>query len=173
MPDVVVRLAFLREELLYDIRNIAYIEADVMGEPGGEGGGVARHAQHVLADVGERGNVDRVGRLLSVAHAEVLEMLYPFTKAGAVGGVMDDRLEEPAEYVVEMRVPGGMSQTTVGLLSRQVHEYMVCRVLADWLSMTRPAASGAWRARAQEAAAGVERAKHARLGPQVRKMHPW
>ena len=68
-----VRLKFLRSELLYDIKNYAFVEADVMGEE-------RQHGQHVLAEIGEEGNVDRVNRILAVVHAAAVEMLYPYTK---------------------------------------------------------------------------------------------
>ena len=48
-----VRLKFLRSQLLYDIKNYAFIEGDVMGEE-------KQHAQHVIVEIGEEGNVDRV-----------------------------------------------------------------------------------------------------------------
>ena len=70
----VVRLKFLRSQLLYDIRNYAYVEADVMGEE-------KQHAQHVLAEIGEEGNVDRVSRILAVTHTAVIEMLYQIGRA--------------------------------------------------------------------------------------------
>ena len=40
-----VRLKFHRSQLLYDIKNYAFVEADVMGEE-------KQHAQHVLAEIG-------------------------------------------------------------------------------------------------------------------------
>ncbi len=36
-------------------------------------------------------------------------------------------------------------------------EYIVCRVMADWLSITKPEASERWLAKAREAMAAIER----------------
>ena len=65
-----VTLEFHRSELLYDIKNYAYIEGHVWGEEN-------QHAQHTLVEIGEEGNVDRVNRMLGEAHAAVIEMLFP------------------------------------------------------------------------------------------------
>lgn len=160
-----VRLKFLRNQLLYDIKNYAYVEADVMGED-------KQHAQHVLAEIGEEGNVDRVSRILTVVHAAVVEMLYPYTKAEVIEEEMDDCLLAPKEYVIELHIPQGMSRTTVHLLSRLIHEYMVYRVLADWLSITNPTAATNWAAKATAVEEEIARAKNQR-GVFTRAMHPW
>ena len=161
-----VRLKFLREQLLYDVKNYAYVEADVMGED-------KQHAQHVLADIGEEGNVDRVSRILAVVHTSVIEMLYPYTKEEPVEEELDDRLYEPDEYVVEMSVPVSMSRTTIRHLSRLIHEYMVYCVLADWLAITNPSAAANWSAKAQATEDEIGRVKNYRRKTLTRKTHPW
>ena len=162
----IVRLKFLRSQLLYDIKNYAYIEADVMGEE-------KQHAQHVLADIGEEGNIDRVSRILSVIHTEVIELLYPFTKQEPVEEEIDDHLLTPSEYIVELNVPSNMSRTTIKLLSRLIHEYMVYRVLSDWLSITNPDAAVKWAVKADSIEKEIENAKTTHKGVFIRKTHPW
>lgn len=161
-----VRLKFLRSQLLYDIKNYAYVEADVMGED-------KQHAQHVLADVGEEGNVDRVSRILSVVHAAVIELLYPWTKSEPVEEEIDDCLWAPEEYILELHVPSDVSRTTLHLLSRLIHEYMVYRVLADWLSITNPQAAENWAAKAAATEEEIEEAKTTHKGVFTRATHPW
>jgi len=68
-----VTLEFLREELIYDIKNYAYIEGHVWGDE-------TQHAQHTLVEIGEEGNVDRVNRILAAVYSAAVEMLYPYTK---------------------------------------------------------------------------------------------
>lgn len=160
-----VRLKFLRSQLLYDIKNYAYVEAHVMGEE-------KQHAQHVLAEIGEEGNVDRVSRILAVVHAAVIELLYPYTKVAPIEEVIDDCLFAPDEYVIELNVPTSMSRTTMHLLSRLIHEYMVYRVLADWLSITNPDAAGNWQAKAEATEDEIAKAKNQR-GVFTRATHPW
>jgi len=161
----VVRLRFLRSQLLYDIKNYAFIEADVMGEE-------KQHAQHMLADIGEEGNVDRVSRVLAVAHTAVVELLYPLTKQDPIEEEIDNCLSAPDEYVVELNVPQGMSRTTLQLLSKLIHEYLVYLVLADWLSITDPEASAKWAEKAQLTEEEISKAKNTRPGAFTRKISP-
>lgn len=160
-----VRLTFLRKELLYDIKNYAYVESDVMGEE-------RQHSKHVLADIGEDGNVDRVSRILSVVHAGVIELLYPYTKALPIEEEIKDMLEAPEEYVIEMQIPETMSRTTLHLLSKLIHEYMVYRVLSDWLSITNPEAAENWRNKAELTEREINKTKNQRSAF-TRKTHPF
>ena len=161
----VVLLKFLHSELLYDIKNNAYVEADVMGENN-------QHAQHVTADIGEEGNIDRVDRILSVVHTAVIDMLFPYTKQIPIEETIDDKLVSPEEYVVELHVPTTMSRNTVHLLSRLIHEFMVYSVLADWLSITNPQAAKNWAGKAELITKQINKVKN-RRGTFIRKTHPW
>ena len=162
----VVRLKFLRDQLLYDIKNYAYVEGDVMGEE-------KQHAQHVLVEIGEEGNVDRVSRILAVVQTAVIEMLFPYTKAEPIEEEIDDCLHAPEEYVVELNVPNTMSRTTMHHLSKLIHEFMVYCVLADWLSITNPQAAANWSAKAEAIKKEIEEVKNLRRKAFTRATHPW
>ena len=162
----VVRLKFLRDQLLYDIKNYAYVEGDVMGEE-------KQHAQHVLVEIGEEGNVDRVSRILAVVHTAVIEMLFPYTKAEPIEEEIDNSLYAPDEYVVELTVPSTMSRTTMHHLSKLIHEFMVYCVLADWLSITNPQAAANWTAKAEAIKEEIEDVKNLRRKTFTRATHPW
>ena len=163
-----VVLKFLWEELLYDVRNAAYTESDVMKDAGLQRDNT--HARHVTADIGEAGNVDRVRRVLSVVHEEVKELLYPFTKEEVEAVEISKKLEEPESYDIAVTVPVTMSKTTMQLLSKLVHEYMVARVLSDWLSSTNTAAAEVWAAKAEEKKTEINNAKNQRREAQTRKI---
>ncbi|MBP5545712.1 MAG: hypothetical protein J6X59_00310 [Bacteroidales bacterium] len=167
-----VRLRFIREQLLYDIKNYAYVEHDIMPETNGLPGAI-NHARHQTADIGEEGNVDRVSRVLTLVMSEVVDMLYPYTKEAPVEEEVDDVLQVPISYEMLMRVPDTMSRTTIHYLCNLIHEYMVCRVLADWLLITNPQAASAWQLRAEAAKTEINSAKNQRRGPMVRKMYPF
>ena len=162
----VVRLKFLRDQLLYDIKNYAYVEGDVMG-------GEKQHAQHVLVEIGEEGNVDRVSRILAVVHTAVIEMLFPYTKAEPIEEEIDNCLHAPDEYVVELTVPSTMSRTTMHHLSKLIHEFMVYCVLADWLSITNPQAAANWSDKAEAIKEEIEKVKNLRRKAFTRATHPW
>lgn len=162
-----VTLTFHREQLLYDIRNYAYIEGHVWGESN-------QHAQHTLVEIGEDGNVDRVNRILAVVHAAAVEMLYPYTKDEPVDGEeICDRMWTPTDYKIKMNVPATMSRTTLHLMGKLIHEFMVCRVIYDWLSITHPETAGNWLDKAKEAQEEINSIKNCRRGRVRRPMHPF
>ncbi len=132
-------LTFKRAELLYDAENYSFVEGDIMmtDDP---------HVPHQVFDIAQKGNIDRVTRVLNLAHAECVEMLYPYTKEEIPDGqeAMDDILTEPEEYNIVLNLPEGFSITTVKLLRHLIHEYMVYKVLADWMSITKPDSFTTW-----------------------------
>ena len=131
-----------REELLYDIKNYCYIEGDIMPEEG-------QHSRHMVQDVGEEGNVDRVTRMLDLAHDDVVERLYPFSQHDIHHPAVDDRLREKPVYGIFLNVPESYSQTTLNLLGKLIHELMVCMAMADWMSITNPPKEETWMRKAE------------------------
>ena len=132
-------LMFKREELLYDIKNYAFIEGSVMDTE-------SNHNRHMVQDVGETGNVDRVTRVLDLRVAKCKEFLYPYTKRDIHRSVRDDKLREPGVYGSVVKVPANFSQTTLQLLEKLIHEYLVCEAVADWMSITNTAKAEIWKA---------------------------
>ena len=133
-------LTFKRAELIYDASNYSFVEADIMPE-----GDECR--RHQVFDIGQAGNVDRVTRVLNTAHAECVEMLYPYTKEEIPDEheALDDVLKEPETYEIKLTLPETFSLTTLRLLEELIHEYLVCRVLADWMSITNPESEANWQ----------------------------
>ena len=134
----IVSLTFKREALLYDIKNYAFVEGDIMQSN-------EEHSKHQVFDIAEDGNIDRVTRILDLAYAECVEFMYPYTKIECEEEEFrDNNLEEASTYEIKLLVPNDFSQTTVTLINKYAHEYMVCRVLADWLSITKPNSKANW-----------------------------
>lgn len=133
-------LTFKRAELIYDASNYSFVEADIMPE-----GDECR--RHQVFDIGQAGNVDRVTRVLNTAHAECVEMLYPYTKEEIPDEqeALDDVQKEPETYEIKLTLPETFSLTTLRLLEELIHEYLVCRVLADWMSITNPESEANWQ----------------------------
>ena len=159
-----VTLTFLRDQLLYDIKNYAYVESHVMPPD-------TEHAKHMVADVGEEGNVDRVTRVLDLGVSMCREMLYPWAKREIENTEYDDTFAERKQYVITMNVPTTMSQTTLTFVERLIHEYLVCRGVADWLSITNPQKSETWLAKAAEAESEIRTAIHSRMERTRIKQH--
>lgn len=151
-----VSLTFSREQLLYDIKNYAYVESHVMSPD-------TEHARHMIADVGEEGNVDRVTRVLDLGVAKCREMLYPWAKMSISNTEFNDTLQEQAQYRIDMTVPTTMSETTLSFVERYIHEFLVCRGVSDWLSITNPQKSEVWMEKANEAEREIGRSVHSRI----------
>lgn len=162
-----VTLTFKREEILYDCKNYAYIEGDVMHAKD-------EHERHQVFDIGEDGNVDRATRVLDLAFAACVELCYPYSKV-SVGEEtsLDDTLEERSSYVMRLLVPDDFSQTTVELLRRLVHELLVYKVMADWMSITKPESEPNWRKKIEDAEQGILSSLNGRVGRVRRTLTPF
>lgn len=158
-------LTFLREQLLYDIKNLAFVEGDVLADE-------AQHSKHQVQDIGEDGNIDRVTRLLDLALARCREHLYPYTKTDVEGGeTLNDVLAETSTYTIAMLVPDDFSITTVQYLEQLIHNLLVYLVLADWMSIanvSNPQSAANWAAKAQDVEDEIKSRLNARTG-RVRK----
>ena len=159
-------LGFKRDQLLYDIKNYAYIEGGVMGTE-------SNHNRHMVQDVGEEGNVDRVTRVLNLTVAKCRELLYPYTKDELHRTELNDTLREPQVYGIVLSVPTDFSQTTLYLLENLIHEYLVCKALSDWLSITNPAKAQVWEVKAEDAESEIRANLHARIARTRRRLHPF
>ena len=71
-----------------------------------------------------------------------------------------------------LHVPASMSRSTIVLLSRLIHEFMVYRALGDWLGITDAEASAKWMEKAEYTRHEIETAKNQR-GVFTRRLHPW
>lgn len=159
-------LEFKRDQLLYDIKNYAYIEGSVMETE-------SNHNRHMVQDVGEEGNVDRVTRVLNLTVAKCKELLYPYTKNGLHRMELNDTLREPKVYGIVLSVPADFSQTTLYLLEGLIHEYLVCKALSDWLSITNPVKARVWEDKAEDAQSEIRMNLHARITRTRRRLHPF
>ena len=153
----IVALLFNREQLLYDIENNCFVEGHILTEADDE-------VRHTVQDVGQEGNVDRVTRMLDLAHADITEHLYPFTQQDIRHPVVDDRLREKPVYGIFLNVPESFSQTTLNLLGKLIHEYLTSTVTADWMSITNPRKEEGWRAKGAEALRRIYQVKNFRKG---------
>lgn len=163
-----VTLTFKRQELLYDASNYSFVEADIIPE-----GDECR--RHQVFDIAQDGNVNRVTRVLNMAHAECVEMLYPYTKEEIPDEqeALDDVMQEPEVYEIKLSLPAGFSLTTVKMLENLIHEYLVCRVLADWMSITNPDSEGTWEKKFVTLRNKIQTSLLSRRGHVRRKLKPF
>lgn len=154
-------ITLLTTQLLYDIRNYAYVESHVMA-PDDE------HRRHMVCDIAADGNADIVARALHLAYARLLSALSP-------GGVeltraYTDILALPKAYTI--CVAGARGHAHTSLLTQLCHKFMVASAMCRWLEITNPAAAGRWCAQADECerditafAAGLSRVFSRSLSP--------
>lgn len=164
----IVTLKFKRSELLYDVSNYSFVEADILPQD-------AEHVKHQVFDIVQDGNVDRVTRIINLAISECVEMLYPYTRQdiGEQAKELNDILIEPEEYVISLSLPSTFSMTTVDLLENLIHEFLVCRVLEDWLSITLPQSMERWRNKVLGLKDKIRTSLVSRTGKVQRKLKPW
>ena len=139
-------LGFRRSQLLYDIEN------------------------YTVQDVGEEGNVNRVTRLLDLTVAQCKELLYPYTKNEISNHELDNVLKEQPTYGIVLSLPADFSQTTLNLLSKLIHEYIVCYTVADWMSITNPAKAETWAVKAEDMERQIRVALHSRVNRVRRRL---
>lgn len=138
-------ISFSRDELLYDISNMAYVVGDISA------GSASPHSLHQTFDICEKGNIDRIDRLLGNAFAEAGTILRKVTVTPP-----DEEREignsdpYPAVYRLTL-LRGKVSEDWRIRLKEAVHEYMVARALHGWLSVTLPEAADVWEAKAEDA----------------------
>ena len=162
-----VELSFDSAGLLYDAANCAYVEGEILPEES------PSHVRHIVQDLAEGGNADRAWRVLSIAHARAVELLYPYTKREVATMRLDDRAGRPAAWHIAMTVPEGFSQTTLDYLVKLVHDWLVCCVVHDWLSITHPEKASVWKAKSSELEEEIRGAVNMMRGVIRRKLHPF
>lgn len=155
-----LRLLFYREELVYDIRNLAYIEAHGVPEE-------VPHTKHLVADIGEVGNSDRMHRILNLKYNECVEALHRFSHTVLRDGEeVDDRPSEDGNFLMVLRVPVTFSRTTAAYLCDLIHEYLVCSTVADWMGVVYPDKLPLWVQRAEQAKVDMKKV----LGHRTRRV---
>ena len=163
----IVELTFTRQNLVYDIENYAFVEGDLMRTDN-------EHAKHQVFDIAQDGNIDRVNRILDLAHAECVEMMYPYTKVSCEDSEsVTNSPMDVYQYCITLQIPDDFSKTTIDYVSKCVHEYMTSRVLTDWLSITKPSAANYWAVKAAEAKDQIRTSLNARMKRVRRTLSPF
>jgi hypothetical protein len=160
-------LELKRQELLYEIGNNGYIIRDsVKRETPDEGKNIA--------DINASGNADRISRLLDLAYADVMRMLSAHVDhrvdTDAYG---NDIQQDPDSYFVMITLKHDMPGTTENLLRIYIHEFMVAKVMGEWLSVVAPEQAAVWANKAQTMETNITVAMSARKSITRIKPSPW
>lgn len=150
-----------------DIRNNAGIEGDTMKRDN-------EHDKHMVYDIAEKGNVERVTRVLDLAFNFCVELCFPYAKK-EIGKhtYRDNEYEVEEEYVMTLHLPDTFSETTVTMLETLIHEYMVDSVMEDWMDLTKPESVAFWHQKLEAAKSEIIGALARRTRCLTRKMNPF
>lgn len=124
-----VAFGFKRDDLLYDIKNTAYVIANVMRIDD-------ENTRHQIFDICEKGNIDIVTKTINLAFYEMCEIIRTHSrrriKIEATGGFVFDTLDT---YAISMLVPGAYQKHEMWLLRNLTHWYIVYRVFEEFLKI--------------------------------------
>ena len=134
-------IKLITSQMLYDIRNIAYVEGHLM-----EDSDTCLHKRHLVTDIAEDGNIDIVSRALLLAYAG---LQWALTRADFTAAPRyTDILKLPRSFVLPLNRP--LSHARATLLTQLAHHFMVASALCHWLSIVNGEAAARWRTRADE-----------------------
>lgn len=121
-------------------------------------------------------------RAFILAHSECAEMLYPHVKREIFPDMDkpetdEDESEEVVEpavvYDIVLSLPKHFSHTTITLVENLIHEYLVSRLMSEWVMITVPEKHSYWIERYAEAKRKISVALTARTKPLRRKSRPF
>ena len=118
--------------MAYDISNYAYVVGDAMPDIKAD---ATPHAVHLVQDVTQGQNRDRILRVLDSAFRQLQGLLMPF---------LCEEEPEKNPYTIYLRVPPSVTQAHLDLWSILAYEYMVTAALADWLGICAPTMAQVW-----------------------------
>lgn len=139
-----------KKSLLYDLSNLAFVIGDIGDE--------SPHIIHQLRDICQEGNIDRVARILGLAYAKVLNILAPILK-DKTPSLHHDFTALVHDYIFDFDDAATslfrVSPQKKFELKETIREFMICHVLADWLSITYPEMAATWKKRGEECIASL------------------
>ncbi len=128
-------------EVIADIKSAAWLESELHPE-------LNLHRRHEMADICEKGNIERVWRIFGVRIAEIrlalLKILHPKKHLSHTND-----LENPDRWHFCFLFP--IPKDKVVFIKEKIHEYLVASVMADRTEVIIPSASPIWQERADAA----------------------
>ena len=122
-------------DLYADIANRLTLTADSM-EAQTEGADL-----HTAKDAMDDGNKDTIDNLVARHVFDCINLLYPYSKTPIKRCRHNRESENEAEaYVIHLTFEHPRSETSIQLLQRLIHDYIVYKCYAEWLAMTVPQA---------------------------------
>ena len=135
-----------QEELVQDIRNNAYIVADAIKTDNPDD-------RARIRDIAELNNREKMFRWMDLSVGMVANFLTLWSaKYNSGNTLVSDRYKELACYHIHLEVPKGFPENTFIYVKDLAHEFVVSRVLYEYLKIVWPDAAAVWK----ETADGLE-----------------
>lgn len=142
-----VDIVLYANDLYADIANRLTLTADSM-EAQTEGSDL-----HTAKDAMDDGNKDTIDNLVARHVFDCINLLYPYSKTPIERCRHNRESENETEaYVIHLTFEHPRSETSIQLLQRLIHDYIVYKCYAEWLAMTVPQAGTytMWENKAEE-----------------------
>ncbi|MDE5975224.1 MAG: hypothetical protein K2G69_01605 [Muribaculaceae bacterium] len=141
MTEIIIK----RHQLIDDIASAAWVVADV------EEGKETPHRLHQTFDICQDGNLPLTERLIGLALAEIELSLLPLLPGAEHRKLRKGvRNNLPEEIRVKLNIKSDRGKGAASRLLVVMHDYIVARVLEEWLSITLPASAPTWKRKAEE-----------------------
>lgn len=184
-------MTFKLEDLYREIANIAYVAADVALTADNH------HRLHQTFDICEEANIERVNNLLALAAEEVQQLMHNAQcimqnfDSGSTNQDSDLTTQDPTLTTHDSDLTTQDSDLTTqdlgtiltadnGQLTTEnckyrelIREFLVCRVLHGWLSVTLPEAAAMWHERAEALLDRLKSISMGSIGPLTRRLSPF
>ena len=133
----IIRLS--RERLLYDISNNAYVVGESMPDDD-------RHRRHLVQDITQDQNRDRVDRVLWLAFCRTAHLFGRMLTAPP----SPHHAPSCGDYVLSLQMAPAVPQSTIDYWAVLAYEMMTAAALADWLDVVAPDKALVWHQRAND-----------------------
>lgn len=172
-----VMIELTKEELVHDIKNTAYAFADSMQTVDTD-----PHSIHNIYDVAEDGNRDKLARILDSTVEDCRELLFRFCKEELTGGGFESNeweecigspTHEDEAYYLSMKMPKGISKTSIHTMTVYIHDYIVYQSLYEWLMLVFPSGADRLWVLAEEKKQKIKDASYRSVGRSRIRLHPF
>lgn len=128
-----VDIVLYANDLYADIANRLALTADSMEAQGGNAD------LHTVKDAMDDGNKDIIDSLVARHVFDCINLLYPYSKTPIEHCRHYRKNENEAEaYVIHLTFEHPRSETSIQMVQRLIHDYIVYKCYAEWLAMTVP-----------------------------------
>lgn len=118
-------------------------------------------------------NAEYFEGIFNLAYSECIEMLYPFTKKEIHAGQDPPMEDDVTDLNITVTLPEHFSSTTVKHVNNLVNEYIICRMMADWMMAVNQESHTYWIERYTQIRRSISIALTARTEPLKRKLRPF